>query len=162
MRAHDDDTDKAGATHRLIDDDMHKIKRSRAWAVLGARGTAAVLLAAMAVATGTVRSAQAELDPDLMLAIEDANKSLSSNIALKDAKASTADAKELEAMFAKVEVFFTEKGEAPDAVDLSKKSRDLSNSIIQNVQSGNFDAATDAATNLSRTCRACHTFYKMS
>lgn len=141
---------------------MHKIKRSRAWAALGARGTAAVLLAVMAVATGTVRSAQAELDPDLMLAIEDLNKSLSSNIALKDAKASTSDAKELETLFAKVEVFFTEKGEAPDAVDLSKKSRELSGSIIKNVESGNFDAATDAATNLSRTCRACHTFYKKS
>ena len=148
--------------HRLIDDDMHKIKRSRAWAALGTRSTAAVLLAAMAVATSTVRSAQAELDPDLMLAIEDLNKSLSSNIALKDAKASTADAKELETLFSKVEVFFVEKGEAPDAVDLSKKSRTLSNAIVKSVESGNFDAATDAATDLSRTCRACHTFYKKS
>lgn len=141
---------------------MHKIKRSRAWATLGARGTAAVLMAAMAVATSTVRSAQAELDPDLMLAIEDLNKSLSSNIALKDAKASTADAKELEALFGKVEGFFAEKGEAPDAVDLSKKSRTLSNTIVKSVESGNFEAATDAATDLSRTCRACHTFYKKS
>lgn len=141
---------------------MHKIKRSRAWAALGARGTAAVLMAAMAVATSTVRSAQAELDPDLMLAIEDLNKSLSSNIALKDAKASTADAKELEALFGKVEGFFVEKGEAPDAVDLSKKSRTLSNTIVKSVESGNFEAATDAATDLSRTCRACHTFYKKS
>lgn len=149
-------------SNRPTDEDMHKIKRSRAWALLARRHTAAVVLAAMAVATGTVRSAQAELDPDVMLAIEDLNKSLSSNIALKDAKASTADAKELETLFAKVEVFFVEKGEAPDAVDLSKKSRTLSNAIIKNVESGNFEGATDAATDLSRTCRACHTFYKKS
>lgn len=147
---------------RLTDEDMHKIKRSRVWAPLARRHTAALALAAMAVATSTVRSAQAELDPDVMLAIEDLNKSLSSNIALKDAKASTADAKELETLFAKVEVFFVEKGEAPDAVDLSKKSRTLSNAIIKNVESGNFEGATDAATDLSRTCRACHTFYKKS
>ncbi|MFZ5528501.1 MAG: hypothetical protein ACOZE7_17750 [Pseudomonadota bacterium] len=147
---------------RLTDEDMHKIKRSRVWAPLARRHAAALALAVMAVATGTVRSAQAELDPDVMLAIEDLNKSLSSNIALKDAKASTADAKELETLFAKVEVFFVEKGEAPDAVDLSKKSRTLSNAIIKNVESGNFEGATDAATDLSRTCRACHTFYKKS
>ena len=132
---------------------MHKIKYLRA---------GAVLLVAFAALAGAVRSAQSELDPDLMLAIEDVNKSLTSNIALKDAKASTADARELEAMFAKVEVFFNDKGGAPDAVDLSKKSRDLSAAIVKHIEAGDYDSAINAATDLSRTCRTCHTFYKKS
>ena len=97
-----------------------------------------------------------------MQAIEDTNKSLASNVALKDAKGSTSDAKELSKMFAKVEIFFVKKGGADNAVELSKKSKDLSLEIIKAVAEKNFDAAGDAATNLSRTCRTCHTFYKKS
>jgi hypothetical protein len=120
------------------------------------------VLAVLAMVTGSVRSAEEELDVDLMHAIEDANKSLASNIALKDAKASTSDARELNEMFVKVEAFFAAKGDAHDAVDLSKKSVDLTDAIVKSVGSNNFESATDAATALSRTCRACHTFYKKS
>jgi hypothetical protein len=106
------------------------------------------------------RAAEPELSVDLMQTIEDTNKSLSSNIALKDAKAATSDAKELTDMFAQVETFFVQKGGADNAVDLAKKSKELSIQIVDSVAKNNFDAATDAATNLSRTCRTCHTFYK--
>lgn len=121
-----------------------------------------VLLGAFLVLIGSVSSAQNELDPDLMLAIEDANKSLASNVAIKDVKGSVANARELDEMFSKVEVFFVEKGEAHDAIDLSRKSRALSQGIVKSVESGDFEAATNAATDLSRTCRTCHTFYKKS
>lgn len=120
--------------------------------------SAALLL----LAAGVVKSAQSELDTDLMQAIEDTNKSLSSNIALKNAQASTADAKELGEMFAKVETFFVEKGDAHDAVDLAKKSKDLAGDIVKSVAASDFDTATNASTTLSRTCRTCHTFYKKS
>ena len=108
----------------------------------------------------SVESAEAVLDMDLMQNIEDLNKSLSSNIALKDGKASTADAKELNQLFGTVEHFFVVKGDAQNAVDLSKKSKDLTVEIINAVAANKFDVATDSATSLSRTCRACHTFYK--
>jgi hypothetical protein len=127
----------------------------------GKRKAAVVLLAMLAVSVSVV-SAEAELDTDLMQAIEDTNKSLSSNIALKDAKASTADAKELGDMFSKVETYFVHKGDAPDAVDLSKKSKDLAADIVKSVGANDFDTATNASTTLSRTCRTCHTFYKKS
>lgn len=126
------------------------------------RKVSLIFLGFFLVLTTSVKSAQAELDMDLMQAIEDTNKSLSSNIAIKDQKASTSDAKELEQMFSKVETYFVEKGDAPDAVDLAKKSKELSLEIVKSVTARDFDTATDAATTISRNCRTCHTFYKKS
>lgn len=123
-----------------------------------ALGVIGLLLAVV----GGVQAANAELDFDLMQNIEDTNKSLSSNIALKDVKGSSADARELHRMFTDVEAHFVARGDAPDAVELSRKSLGLTQDIRQAVESGQFDAATEAATNLSRTCRSCHTFYKKS
>ena len=101
-----------------------------------------------------------ELDQDLMQTIEDTNKSLSSNIALQRIDASVSDAQDLNNMFATVEAHFVKKGDAENAVDLSKKSKDLSQDIIKLVNEKNFDSATNSATELSRTCKSCHTFYK--
>ncbi|CAH0352945.1 hypothetical protein [Aquabacterium sp. CECT 9606] len=126
------------------------------------RKVSLIILGFLLVLTTSVKSAQAELDMDLMQAIEDTNKSLSSNIAIKDQKASTSDAKELEQMFSKVETYFVEKGDAPDAVDLAKKSKELSLEIVKSVTAQDFDSATNAATTISRNCRTCHTFYKKS
>ncbi|MFS2007213.1 hypothetical protein ACEN9F_26735 [Duganella sp. CT11-25] len=92
--------------------------------------------------------------------IEDTNKSLSSNIALSNKAGATADAKELTQMFADVETFFDHKGDAKNAVDLARQSKELSTDIVGFVAVNNFESATTAATTLSRTCRTCHTFYK--
>ena len=117
---------------------------------------------ALLLAAGAAWSAEAEMDTDWMRAIEDANKNLSSDIALKNTKGALNDAKELEEMFVKVEDFFVAKGEAHEAVELSKKSLALTRDISKSVTAGDFDAATNAATTLSRNCRSCHTFYKKS
>ena len=104
--------------------------------------------------------AEPEMGMDLMQNIEDANKSLSSNIALANKQAAGDDAKELARMFEEVETFFVHKGDAANAVDLARQSRELSAEIVQLVATGKFEVATDKATTLSRTCRTCHTFYK--
>jgi len=115
---------------------------------------------ALMAGVASVKSAETELDTDLMQSIEDTNKSLSSNIALKDGKAATADSKELNAMFDKVEIFFVHKGNANDAVDLARKSKELTGNIVSAIDENNFDSASNSAAALSRTCRTCHTFYK--
>ncbi|HEY0062546.1 MAG TPA: hypothetical protein VGC21_10520 [Telluria sp.] len=117
---------------------------------------------ALLLAAGATLAADTEMDTDWMRSIEDANKSLSSNIALKNAKGATADTRELDDLFVKVVDFFEAKNDAHDAVDLSKKSLELTRSISRSVNSGDFDAATGSATELSRNCRSCHTFYKKS
>jgi len=118
-----------------------------------------LLVAASMCLSAGVRSAE-EMSVDLMQNIEDTNKSLSSNIALSNKAGATADAKELTQMFAEVETYFEHKGDAQNAVDLAKQSKDLSNQIVGLVAANNFESATTAATTLSRTCRTCHTFYK--
>jgi len=117
-------------------------------------------LAATLMLAGAASSNVPELGMEIMQNIEDLNKSLSSNIALRDAKATLSDAKELDDLFTQVESHFAARGDAANAVELSKKSRTLAQTIIKSVGSSNFEAATDAATDLSRTCRTCHTFYK--
>jgi len=108
----------------------------------------------------SICSADIGLSTDLMQSIEDTNKSMSSNISLHDAAASTADAKELTAMFAEVETFFIQKGDAPDAVELAQKSKSLTLEIASDIAAKEYDKATNAATSVSRNCRTCHTFYK--
>ncbi len=117
-------------------------------------------LATIVLLSTSVQANESELDTDLMQSIEDTNKSLASNIALKDAQAAVSDSKELNSMFDKVQVFFEHKGGADDAVELARKSKGLTNDIVAQIGQSNFDAATNSATTLSRTCRTCHTFYK--
>ncbi|RZA07902.1 MAG: hypothetical protein EOO68_02775 [Moraxellaceae bacterium] len=119
-----------------------------------------MLIGLSAIVSINVSAEDAEMDQDLMQTIEDTNKSLSSNIALQRVDASVTDATELNNMFTIVEAHFIKKGDANNAVDLSKKSKDLSQDIIKLVNEKNFDSATNSATELSRTCKSCHTFYK--
>jgi hypothetical protein len=119
-----------------------------------------IVVGALAASLAGLAWAAVELDQDLMQNIDDTNKSLSSNIALKDAKAALADAKSMNEMFGQVETYFVQKGDAANAVDLTKQSRELTLTIVNSVTANNFDAATDAATTLARTCKKCHTFYK--
>lgn len=119
-----------------------------------------MLIGFFAVLSAKISAEEAELDMDLMQTIEDTNKSLSSNIALQRIDPSIEDAKQLTSMFEIVEVHFIKKGDAENAVELSKKSKQLSQDIARLVNDKNFDTATNLATDLSRTCKSCHTFYK--
>ena len=119
-----------------------------------------IAFGAMLFVSAGLALAAVELDTDLMQNIDDTNKSLSSNIALKDGKAAIADAKSMNDMFGTVETYFVQKGDAANAVELTKQSRELTLAIVNAVTANNYDAATDAATTLSRTCKKCHTFYK--
>lgn len=126
----------------------------------GAGGLAPVLLALAA----SVYAAEA-LDTDLMQAIEDTHKSLASNIATGDQRAASAEAAELHAMFLQVEAHYTaqpEAAEVADAVALTRKSLALARSIGQQVQAGDFGTAAQTSTELGRTCKSCHNFYKKS
>ena len=118
------------------------------------------LFATLLSAATLLAPAHAELGMDLMQNMEDVNKSLSSNLSLREAKGALADATELDSLFTQVETHFVARGDAANGVELSRKSRSLAQQIVKAVSAGNFEHATDAATELSRTCRTCHTFYK--
>jgi uncharacterized membrane-anchored protein len=94
--------------------------------------------------------------------VEDTSINLTDNIAQHYADPALSQAKELIDAFAQIEQFYVAKGDAADAVQLARKSKDLSQKIIQQVDSKDFDSASTSATNLSRTCKECHNFYKKS
>lgn len=119
---------------------------------------AITLFAAAAIAAPIV--SYSEVDEDFMTAMEDLNKSLTSNLALKDAKASASEAAEMQKMFDEVEAFFIKKADAADGVKWAQESRDLSALIVKSVSANDFDTASQNAVALSKTCKACHKIYK--
>lgn len=112
---------------------------------------------------GVILSAAASVvDADAMQIMEDRQKSLSSNISLKDAKGALADAKELEAMFKEVGAFYEQKGNAPDAVNWSKESRELAGVVVaQALAANDFDTASIKSVTMAKNCKACHQLYKL-
>ena len=121
-----------------------------------------LLGATLLVVAGNVISAQTDVDDDFMRTVEDSNKSLANHIAIKDAKGVSGDTQELSAMFAQVEAFYAAKGDAQDALDITKKSRQLIAEIDKSVAGKDFDNANVKASDLSRACKSCHNFYKKS
>jgi hypothetical protein len=115
----------------------------------------------LAVASSVI-SAQIEIDDDFMRNVEDSNKSLANHIAVKDTKGVSVDTKELSEMFALVEAFYAAKGDAQDALEITKKSRQLISEIDKSVASKDYDNANIMASDLSRACKSCHNFYKKS
>lgn len=111
---------------------------------------------------GSVCSAQFEISEDDMREIEDTTKSLDSNVALKQGKAATAEARELLAYFQQVEAFYVAKGDAADGVGFARKSHQTAAEILKAIEADNFDAAANAMSSLTRNCKACHDIYKSS
>lgn len=119
-----------------------------------------VLYFTLAVTTGSVVAAEVSIDEDYMQVMEDRQKSLTSNIALKKAQEAVADAKELDEMFNDVEAFYAHKENATDAVNWTKESKDLALAITKYVASNDFDTASMKAVSLAKTCKECHSVYK--
>jgi hypothetical protein len=114
----------------------------------------------LAVMTGGVFAGEISVDEDYMQVMEDRQKSLASNIALKNGQAAVEDAKELDQMFNDVETFYVHKGNASDAVTWTKESKDLAVAITQYVATNDFDTASVKAVSLAKTCKECHSVYK--
>ena len=124
---------------------------------------------ALVIASGFLISSvsfaeDAELDMDLMQTIESTNDNLSSNIALENAESAIADAKTLNELFAVVENHYKRESAAgkdvAEAVGLTKKSVKFSSEIMIFLEQKDFESAANTATDLARTCKTCHNFYK--
>lgn len=116
--------------------------------------------AVLLLMAGTVVAGQSTVDEDFMQVMEDRQKSLSSNISLKNSQAATEDVKELQEMFNDVEAYYAHKGNASDAVDWSRESKALTVAIEKYVASKDFDTASQTSVTLAKTCKTCHRVYK--
>lgn len=114
----------------------------------------------LAVTAGQVAASQVSIDEDYMQVMDDRQKSLTSNIALKDAGNAVEDVKELGEMFAEVEAYYAQKGNAADAVGWSRESRDYAATITKYVAANDFDSASQTSVKMAKTCKECHRVYK--
>lgn len=105
-----------------------------------------------------------EMDMDLMQTIESTNDNLSSNIALENAESAIADAQTLNELFDVVADHYQKElaagKDVAEAVDLTNKSLKFSSEIITFLQQEDYESAANTATDLARTCKTCHNFYK--
>lgn len=101
-----------------------------------------------------------KFEEDFMQAVEDNHKSLTSNLAVQNAKSATTDAKLLETSFAEIEAKFIRAGDVPDGVLLATKSRNLISNVLKSLSASDFPVASNASSQLGQTCKECHKLYR--
>lgn len=118
-----------------------------------------LITAALPLLITTAVLAAQGLSANDMRDAEDTLHNLDSRISLQDKKALD-DARELAAYFQKVEGHFSAQADAARGVEFSRKSQAHAKAIATAVEANNYDAAMDALSDLTRSCKTCHEVYK--
>ena len=101
-----------------------------------------------------------DYDDDLMRDLDKTIKYFEPDIMAGNAQGATEDAEILQDGFKYTEKYFAKKGDADDAVKISKQGQELIAVAIKSIEGNDFDAAASAARDTAKTCRACHDVYK--
>jgi hypothetical protein len=125
---------------------------------LRALAAAAALLLSMAAAPAGAGSDS--IDSDLMQSLEDHQKDLASNLGLADARAATANADELLRGLREVQAWYEARPALAEGVELSRKAVEHATRVRQQIGHGDLGGAAASATDLGRSCKACHTVFK--
>ena len=105
--------------------------------------------------------AQSILDFDeWMQKVDRRSQSVQRNLTRKDVNGATADAREIGELYGSMETYFTRRGNAANAVKLSKEGRDLAATVVKAVAANDFAGASQAAVSIAHACRTCHLEYK--
>jgi hypothetical protein len=112
------------------------------------------------LARATTNMDLTDFNEDVMKDMDDAFKSLDSNIATKNAKAAVADAQVVRDGLKWAEDYFTRKGKVEDAVKLARQGQDLAAAVAKSAAASDFDTALTDYDSLVKTCRVCHDAYK--
>jgi hypothetical protein len=121
---------------------------------------AAGVLATLAASVVAAELDLSDFDDDLMQSMDDAIKELDSNVGGQDAKASLANAVVLSDGLAWAEKYFAAKPEAPLGVGFARVGKEHLAGVVQAIEAGNFDAASNGVRAVVKTCKACHEAYK--
>jgi hypothetical protein len=101
-----------------------------------------------------------DYDDDLMRDLDKSLKYFEPDIIAGNAQGALDDAAVLDEGFKYTLGYFLKKGDADDAVQISKEGQSYVAAAIKSVSENNFEAAADAARGASKACRACHEIYK--
>lgn len=119
-----------------------------------------LLCGSLTASPALAASTAPEMDTELMQSLDELSKDLASNLGLRDRTNAGANATELQRFLKQVEGFYLARGDTPDAVGLSRQSLQLAQRVQEQVRGGQFAAAAGTATELARSCKACHELYK--
>jgi hypothetical protein len=122
--------------------------------------TAAGVLMALAASVMAAEIDLSDFDDDLMRSMDDAVKELDSNVGGRDAKASLANAAVLGEGFAWAEKYFAARPEAPLGAGYAREGKQHLAELVQSLDAGNFDAASNGVRAVVKTCKTCHEAYK--
>jgi hypothetical protein len=121
---------------------------------------AACVLLTLAASVMAAELDLGDFDDDLMRSMDDAVKELDSNVGGQDAKASLANAAVLQEGLAYAEKYFAAKAEAPLGAGYAREGREHLATLVNALEAGNFDAASNDVRAVVKTCKACHEAYK--
>ena len=99
-------------------------------------------------------------DDDLMRDLDKSIKYFEPDITAGNASNALDDAAVLQEGFKYTLDYFSKKGDAGDAVQISKEGQDYVAAAIRSVSENNFETAAEAARGAANACRACHEIYK--
>ena len=122
--------------------------------------TAAGVLMALAASVMAAEIDLSDFDDDLMQSMDDAVKELDSNVGGQDAKASLANAAVLGEGLSWAEKYFAAKPEAPLGAGYAREGKEHLAALVQALEAGNFDAASNGVRAVVKTCKSCHEAYK--
>jgi hypothetical protein len=112
-------------------------------------------------AAGQVAFGQSVLDVDeWMQRIDRRSQSVQRNLAAGNASAAGADAREIGELYGSLEAYFSRRGNADNAVKLSREGRELAAVVVSSAAAKDFATASKAAVSIARACRTCHLAYK--
>ncbi len=134
----------------------HRNKLGRS--ALRALAAAAVVLLSTAAAPAGAGSDS--IDSDLMQSLEDHQKDLASNLGLADARAAGANAAELLRGLREVQAWYEARPALAEGVELSRKAVEHAARVRQQIDRGDLGGAAASATDLGRSCKACHAVFK--
>jgi len=121
-----------------------------------------VTLAMLTVfSAGEVAFGQSVLDFDeWMQKIDRKSQSVQRNLAAGDANAVSADAREIAKLYGSMEAYFSRRGNAENAVKLSRDGKELATTVVSFVLAKDFSSASKAVFGITKGCRGCHLEYK--
>jgi len=95
-----------------------------------------------------------------MQRIERRSQSVQRHLTAKDTQSAVTDAQEIGELYKLMEGYFAQRGNASDAVQISRDGEVLAESIVRSAQAADFDTALRSAISIARACRDCHFEFK--
>ena len=95
-----------------------------------------------------------------MQSVDRRSQNMQRNLARRDSAAALSDAREVGELYRLMQDYFTQRGDATEAVKLASAGAGFADDVIKSLQSNDLDTASVSAISIARGCRDCHVKYK--